>query len=81
MTPVGQTFVRLASGIRTERGRSRRSDALCLREGGEGFETKAVEGRLWIRGESVIFGYLNGPSSFDANGCFGPGVLVDVDGG
>jgi long-chain acyl-CoA synthetase len=69
------------SALGTLRDRSRRSDALWLRAGGEGFETKAVEGRLWIRAESVILGYLNGPSSFDTDGCFGLGVLADVDGG
>ncbi len=62
------------------RSQSRSSDSLWVRVGGEGFETKVVDGRLWIRAESAMLGYLNAPSPFDAEGFFDTGDLVEVDG-
>ena len=51
-----------------------------MRVGGEGFETKIVEGRLWIRARSAMLGYLNAPSPFDAEGYLDTGDRVEVDG-
>ena len=62
------------------RSQSREPDSLWVRVGGEGFETKIVDGRLWIRAESAMLGYLNAPSPFDADGFFDTGDLVEVDG-
>jgi acyl-coenzyme A synthetase/AMP-(fatty) acid ligase len=62
------------------RSQSRSSDSLWVRVGGEGFETKIVDGRLWIRAKSAMMGYLNAPNPFDADGFFDTGDLVDVDG-
>lgn len=62
------------------RSQSRSSDSLWIRVGGEGYETKVVDNRLWIRAESAMLGYLNAPSPFDADGFFDTGDLVDVDG-
>jgi long-chain acyl-CoA synthetase len=62
------------------RSQSRSSDSLWVRVGGEGFETKVVDGRLWVRAESAMLGYLNAPSPFDREGFFDTGDLVDVDG-
>jgi acyl-CoA synthetase (AMP-forming)/AMP-acid ligase II len=62
------------------RSQSRDSNSLWLRIGGEGFEWKVVEGRLWVRASSAMLGYLNAPSPFDAEGFFDTGDLVDVDG-
>src|SRR5262245_49895229 len=62
------------------RSQSRSSDSLWIRVGGEGFETKVVDNRLWIRAHSAMLGYLNAPSPFDAEGFFDTGDLVDVDG-
>lgn len=62
------------------RSQSRGSDSLWVRVGGEGFETKIVDGRLWIRAASAMLGYLNAPSPFDAEGFFDTGDLVEVDG-
>ena len=62
------------------RSQSRSSDSLWVRVGGDGFETKVVDGRLWIRAKSAMLGYLNAPSPFDADGFFDTGDLVDVDG-
>lgn len=62
------------------RSQSRGSDSLWVRVGGEGYETKVVEGRLWIRAESAMLGYLNAPSPFSPDGFLDTGDLVEQDG-
>jgi acyl-CoA synthetase (AMP-forming)/AMP-acid ligase II len=62
------------------RSQSRDSNSLWVRVGGEGYETKVVDGRLWVRAESAMLGYLNAPSPFDAEGFFDTGDYVERDG-
>ena len=62
------------------RSQSRGSDSLWVRVGGEGYETKVVDGRLWIRAHSAMLGYLNAPNPFDQEGFFDTGDRVEVDG-
>src|SRR5262249_44563982 len=62
------------------RSKSRGPDSLWVRVGGEGFGTRIVDGRLWIRTASAMLGYLNAPSPFDAEGFFDTGDQVEVDG-
>jgi long-chain acyl-CoA synthetase len=62
------------------RSQSRDSDSLWVRVGGEGFETKVVDGTLWIRAASAMVGYLNAPSPFDEDGWLDTQDLVEVDG-
>ena len=62
------------------RSRSRGPNSLWMRVGGEGFETKVVNGRLWIKARSAMLGYLNAPSPFDEEGFFDTGDLVEADG-
>ena len=62
------------------RSKSKDSTSLWLKVGGEGFETKVVDGTLWIRARSAMIGYLNAPSPFDAEGWFNTGDAVQVDG-
>ena len=62
------------------RSQSRESNSLWVRIGGEDFEWKVVDGRLWIRAKSAMLGYLNAPSPFDAEGFFDTGDLVETDG-
>jgi long-chain acyl-CoA synthetase len=62
------------------RSQSRGSDSLWVRVGGEGFKTKIIEGRLWVKAESAMLGYLNAPSPFDDEGYFDTGDKVEVDG-
>ena len=57
--------------------KSENSDSLWLAVGGEGYETKIVDGMLWIRTESAMLGYLNAPSPFDAEGWFNTGDMVE----
>jgi acyl-coenzyme A synthetase/AMP-(fatty) acid ligase len=62
------------------RSKSRSSDSLWVRLGGEGFETRVVEGVLEVRAESSMLGYLNAPSPFTADGWFRTGDLVEQEG-
>jgi acyl-CoA synthetase (AMP-forming)/AMP-acid ligase II len=62
------------------RSKSRNSHSLWVKVGGEDFETKVVDGILWIRAQSAMLGYLNAPSPFDENGWFNTGDMVEVDG-
>jgi long-chain acyl-CoA synthetase len=48
--------------------------------GGEGFQTRVVDGILQIKAESAMLGYLNAPSPFTADGWFNTGDKVEVDG-
>ena len=62
------------------RSKSRTSDSLWVKVGGEGFETKIVNGVLWIRAKSAMMGYLNAPSPFDDEGWMNTQDMVEVDG-
>lgn len=50
--------------------KSEGSDSLWMKVGGEGFETRIVDGILQIRAKSAMLGYLNAPSPFDDEGWF-----------
>jgi acyl-CoA synthetase (AMP-forming)/AMP-acid ligase II len=62
------------------RSKSKDSDSLWVKIGGEGFECKIVSGTLWVRANSAMLGYLNAPSPFDAEGWMNTGDAVEVDG-
>lgn len=62
------------------RSKSRSSDSLWVRVGGEGVEIKVENGTLRIRTRSAMLGYLNAPSPFDNDGWFDTGDNVEVDG-
>jgi acyl-CoA synthetase (AMP-forming)/AMP-acid ligase II len=62
------------------RSKSKSSETLWVKVGGEGFETKVVDEILHIRAESAMLGYLNAPSPFDEDGWFNTGDEVVVDG-
>jgi acyl-CoA synthetase (AMP-forming)/AMP-acid ligase II len=48
--------------------------------GGEGFQTRIVDGMLEIKAESAMLGYLNHESPFTEDGWFRTGDAVEVDG-
>jgi len=54
--------------------------SLWLAVGGKGFETKVVDGVLWIRSPAAMIGYLNAPNPFDADGWLNTGDLVEQRG-
>jgi long-chain acyl-CoA synthetase len=62
------------------RSKSREDGSLWVRVGGDGYETKIVDDRLWIKAESAMLGYLNAPSPIDTEGYFDTGDRVEVDG-
>jgi acyl-coenzyme A synthetase/AMP-(fatty) acid ligase len=73
-----QTYGLTETGIL--RSKSRSSDSLWVRVGGEGFETRVVDGLLEIRAESAMLGYLNAESPFTEDGWLRTGDVVEVDG-
>lgn len=62
------------------RSKSRSSDSLWVKVGGEGFETRIVDGILHIKARSAMLGYLNAPSPFTEDGWFNTGDYVLQDG-
>jgi acyl-CoA synthetase (AMP-forming)/AMP-acid ligase II len=62
------------------RSKSRASDSLWMKIGGEGYETRIVDGLLEIKADSVMLGYLNAPSPFTEDGWFITGDAVETDG-
>ncbi len=62
------------------RSKSKDSESLWVKVGGEGFDTKIVDGILWIKARSAMLGYLNAPSPFDAEGWMNTGDMVEVNG-
>jgi long-chain acyl-CoA synthetase len=56
------------------------SQSLWLRIGGEGYETKVVDGTLWVRARSAMLGYLNAPSPFQDDGWLNTGDAVEIKG-
>jgi acyl-CoA synthetase (AMP-forming)/AMP-acid ligase II len=62
------------------RSQSRDDGSLWVRIGGDGFQTKVVDGVLWIKSQYAMVGYLNAPSEFDADGWFNTQDQVQVDG-
>jgi long-chain acyl-CoA synthetase len=68
------------SEIGIMRSQSKSSDSLWVRVGGEGFETRIVDGLLEIKAQSAMLGYLNAPNPFTEDGWFQTGDVVEVDG-
>lgn len=62
------------------RSKSKASDSLWVKIGGEGFETRVVDGLLEVRAASAMLGYLNAESPFTEDGWFRTGDAVLVDG-
>jgi acyl-CoA synthetase (AMP-forming)/AMP-acid ligase II len=62
------------------RSQSRPDGSLWVRVGGAGFQTKVVDGILWMKSAYSMVGYLNAPSPFDDEGWFNTQDRVEVDG-
>ena len=73
-----QTYGLIEVGVL--RSKSRSSDSLWVKIGGEGYETRVVDGILQIRADSAMLGYLNAPSPFTEDGWFITGDAVELDG-
>lgn len=62
------------------RSRSKDSTSLWIKFTGEEFQTKVVDGTLWVKAEAAMLGYLNAPDLFDAEGWLNTQDAVEVDG-
>jgi long-chain acyl-CoA synthetase len=62
------------------RSKSRESTSLWMKFTGEGFQTKVVDGILWVKADAAMLGYLNAPDLFDADGWLNTQDAVEVDG-
>ena len=60
--------------------RSRAADSTGMSIGGSGFDVRIVEGKLEIKAETQMLGYLNAPSPFTADGWMRTDDAVEVDG-
>lgn len=66
--------------VGTLRSQSESKDSLWVKVGGEGYETRIVDGLLQIRAENSMLGYLNAPSPFTSDGWFVTGDRVECKG-
>ena len=73
-----QTYGLIELGVL--RSKSKSDDSLWVKVGGEGYETRIVDGLLEIKAESAMLGYLNAPSPFTDDGWFKTYDMVEVDG-
>jgi long-chain acyl-CoA synthetase len=62
------------------RSKSLESESPWVKVGGEGFETKVIEDRLWVRAQSAMEGYLNHPTPFSQDGWMDTGDRVETRG-
>jgi len=60
--------------------KSRDADSLWVKIGGQGYETRVVDGVLHVKARSSMLGYLNAPSPFTEDGWFNTNDVVEVDG-
>ncbi len=73
-----QTYGLTETGVL--RSKSKGSDSLWVKIGGEGFETRVVDGILQIKARSNMLGYLNSSSPYTEDGWFITGDEVEQDG-
>jgi len=62
------------------RSKSKSSNSLWFKVGGEGFKTRVVSGLLEIKAKSAMLGYLNAESPYTEDGWFKTGDSVEVKG-
>ena len=69
-----------ASEIGTMRSHSRSNCSRWVKIGGEGYQWRAREGKLEIKADMAMVGYLNAPSPFTEDGYFITGDCIESDG-
>ncbi|MFF2446722.1 fatty acid--CoA ligase family protein [Neobacillus sp. NPDC058068] len=62
------------------RSKSKSSDSLWVKVGGDEFQTRVRKGMLEIKAQSAMLGYLNAPTPFTEDGWFMTQDEVEVDG-
>ncbi len=60
--------------------RSREDGSLWFKINSDAFETRVVDGLLWVRSPSSMLGYLNAPSPISEDGWINTGDRVEVEG-
>ena len=73
-----QTYGLIELGVM--RSKSKSDDSLWVKIGGDGYQTRVVDGLLEVKAESAMLGYLNAPSPFTEDGWFKTLDVVEVDG-
>lgn len=68
------------SEIGVLQSKSRGSNSLWMKVGGEDFQTRVVDGVLHIKSRSAMLGYLNAPNPYSADGWFNTHDQVELDG-
>ncbi len=69
-----QTYGLIELGVL--QSKSKKQDSLWVKVGGEGYQTRIVDGILQIKAESAMIGYLNADSPFTDDGWFITGDKV-----
>jgi acyl-CoA synthetase (AMP-forming)/AMP-acid ligase II len=62
------------------RSKSKYSNTLWMKIGGEGYKTRVLDGVLQIKAQSAMLGYLNAPNPFTDDGWFDTGDCVQLNG-
>jgi long-chain acyl-CoA synthetase len=73
-----QTYGLIELGVM--RSQSKDNGSLWVKLGGEGYQTRVIDGILQIKSDSSMLGYLNAKSPFSEDGWFITGDSVEVDG-
>ncbi|MBF5044835.1 AMP-binding protein [Aggregicoccus sp. 17bor-14] len=73
-----QTYGTSELGVLRARGREGAPQWIRFRS--EGFETRVVDGVLWVRSPAAMLGYLNAPDLFDEEGWLNTQDAVQVEG-
>lgn len=73
-----QTYGMIELGVM--RAKSKSSDSLWVKLGGEGYQLRVIDGILQIKADAAMLGYLNAPSPFTEDGYFITGDRVEQEG-
>ena len=73
-----QTYGLSETGILNTK--SREDGSLWVKVGGDGFDIKIRDNKLWIKSKYSMIGYLNADSPFEADGYINTGDVVEIDG-
>jgi long-chain acyl-CoA synthetase len=73
-----QTYGLIELGVMSSK--SKDNESLWVKIGGNGYETRVIDGLLEIKSDSAMIGYLNAESPYSEDGWFRTGDAVEVDG-
>jgi long-chain acyl-CoA synthetase len=73
-----QTYGLIELGVMSSK--SKDNNSLWVKLGGDGYQTRVIDGLLEIKSDSAMLGYLNLESPYTADGWFKTGDAVEIDG-